>query len=69
MDIKDNEHANTLDQLKNQDPEIAGEVDKVVINHVLTHLTLPTNVSSICVDGGYTRQEASGELDKKQVVN
>lgn len=38
------------------------KVPKKVIQHIQNNLVLSTDESSICVDGGYTKEQASGEL-------
>lgn len=42
--------------------EAIGKVPEDVLTHVKENLVAPTNDSSICVDGGYTKEEAAGEL-------
>lgn len=43
-------------------PEIRPGVPPEVAKHVKENLTTPTDESSICVDGGYTKEQARGEL-------
>lgn len=42
--------------------EAGQDIPGEVINHVQENLAIPTNQSSICVDGGYTEEQAEGEL-------
>ena len=42
--------------------EKRGDIPNVVVAHVERNLLLATDISSICVDGGYTKTEALGEL-------
>ncbi len=42
--------------------EIVGDVTEEVKIHVQENLVIPTSQSSICVDGGYTQEQAEGEL-------
>lgn len=42
--------------------EAEGEVPQEVVDHVQRNLVIATNLSSICVDGGYQPNEAMGEL-------
>ncbi|MCB9813414.1 MAG: hypothetical protein H6772_03340 [Pseudomonadales bacterium] len=42
--------------------EAGADVPVDVIAHVKENLAIPTSESSICVDGGYSKEEAQGEL-------
>lgn len=42
--------------------EAKNDVPEDVLTHVKENLVVPTNKSSICVDGGYTKEQAAGEL-------
>ncbi|NCN87312.1 MAG: hypothetical protein COZ34_02130 [Candidatus Pacebacteria bacterium CG_4_10_14_3_um_filter_34_15] len=42
--------------------EANSDVPSDVIAHVQENLAIPTSQSSICVDGGYTKEQAEGEL-------
>lgn len=42
--------------------EVEGDVPEAVITHVQGNLVRVTSVSSICVDGGHTAEQAMGEL-------
>ncbi|MFH2021953.1 MAG: hypothetical protein ABIJ33_01535 [Patescibacteria group bacterium] len=52
----------SIDLLKIQPPATAGDVPPAVIQHVLNNVIESTHISSICVDGGYTPEQAGGEL-------